>query len=70
MDSVLLNVLVLAFLGIIIIGIINMIYIKENTSFSYIIPKGESIRLDNSKVLWDSIISVDIIYREEGSLLV
>jgi hypothetical protein len=69
-DNMPFNILILASLGVIIAGIINTICIKENAAFPYIVPKGESVRSDNSKVLRGSIVRVNIMQREEGSLLV
>ncbi len=49
-DGVPLNTIVLALLGVVVIGIVNTIYIKEDTPFPHIFSKEESVRLDNSKV--------------------
>ena len=43
-DGVPFDVLVPAFLGIIVVGIVNTACIEENTYFPHIVPKGESVR--------------------------
>ena len=70
MDGVPFNVLVPAFLGIIVVGIVNTACIEENTYFPYIVPKGESVRSDDSKVPRGSIVSMNVMHGEEGSPLV
>jgi hypothetical protein len=70
MDGVPLDVLVPAFLGVDVAGMIDTTCIKENTSFPHIVPKGESVGPDDSKVPRDSIVGVNVMHREEGSLLV
>jgi hypothetical protein len=64
------NVLALAFLGVVVTGIINTTCIKENTHFPYIVLKGESVCSDNSKVLQSSIVSINVMHKKEGSSLV
>ncbi len=70
MDGVPFDVLVLAFLGVVIVGMINTTCIKENTYFPHIVPKGESVRSNDSKVPRGSVVSMNIMHGEEGSSLV
>jgi hypothetical protein len=70
MDGVPFDVLVPAFLGVVVAGMINTTCIKENTYFPHIVPKGESVRSDDSKVPRGSIVGVNVMHREEGLSLV
>ncbi len=70
MDGVPFNILVPAFLAIIIAGMINTTCIKEDTNFPYIVPKGEGIRSEDSKVPRGSIVGMNVMHGEEGSSLV
>jgi len=64
------NVFVLAFLGVIVAGIINIIYIKKNIYFPYIVLNKESVRLNNFKIPRGNIVGINIIYKKKGSSLV
>ena len=66
MDGVPFYVLVPAFLGVIIAGMIDMTCIKEHTPFPYIVLRGESVCSDDSEVPRGSIFCVNVMYREEG----
>jgi hypothetical protein len=70
MDGVLFDVLVPAFLGVVVARMINTTCIKKNTPFPPIIPEWKSVRSDDSKVLRGSIVRVNVMQREEGSPLV
>jgi hypothetical protein len=70
MDGVPFNVLVPAFLGVVVAGMFNTTCIKENTHFPHIVPHGEGVRLNDSKVPRDSIVGMNVMHGEEGSSLV
>lgn len=70
MDGVPFDVLVPAFLAIVVAGMINTTCIKEDTSFPYIVPKGKGVCSEDSKVPRGSIVGMNVVHREEGSSLV
>lgn len=70
MDGMPLNTIVSVFLGVVIAGMINTIYIKENTRFLYIVFKGKNVRSNNFKIPRDSIVGVNITYKKKNLLLV
>ena len=65
-DGVPFDVLVPAFLGIIVVGIVNTACIEENTYFHYIVPKGESVRSDDSKVPRGSVVRVMLCIKRKA----
>ena len=68
-DSVL-NTINLAFLGVIIVGMINTTCFKKGTPFPHIVPKRDSVRSDDSKVLRGRVLGVNVMHREESLSLV
>jgi hypothetical protein len=70
MDGVPLDTIVLALLGVVVIGMVNTTCIKEDTPFPHIVSKGESVRPDDSKVPRGRIVGVNVMHREEGLSLV
>jgi hypothetical protein len=61
MDGVPLDVLVPAFLGVVVVGMIDTACIKENTPFHHIILEWKSVCSNDSKVLRGRIVLVNIM---------
>ena len=70
MDSVSIDVLVPAFLGIVVAGVINAACIKKYPRFPHTVSKGEGVRSDDSQVPRGSIVGMNVMHREEASSLV